>query len=29
MLVTAIAVMSGSEFPDQLPALDSWQTDKI
>ncbi|WP_062226340.1 MurR/RpiR family transcriptional regulator [Aureimonas frigidaquae] len=29
MLVTAIAVTSGSEFPDQLPALDSWQTDKI
>ncbi|WP_127142662.1 MurR/RpiR family transcriptional regulator [Pelagibacterium montanilacus] len=29
MLVTAIAVISGSEFPDQLPALDSWQTDKI
>lgn len=29
MLVTAIAVASGSEFPDQLPALDSWQTDKI
>jgi len=29
MLVTAIAVLSGSEFPDQLPALDSWQTDKI
>lgn len=29
MLVTAIAVTSGSEFPDQLPALDSWETDKI
>lgn len=29
MLVTAIAVKSGSEFPDQLPALDSWRTDKI
>ncbi|MDW6023438.1 MurR/RpiR family transcriptional regulator [Mesorhizobium sp. BAC0120] len=29
MLVTAIAMRSGSEFPDQLPALDSWQTDKI
>ncbi len=29
MLVTAIAIASGSEFPDQLPALDSWQTDKI
>jgi len=29
MLVTAIAVSSGSEFPDQLPALDSWLTDKI
>ena len=29
MLVTSIAVSSGSEFPDQLPALDSWQTDKI
>ena len=29
MLVTAIAMTSGSEFPDQLPALDSWQTDKI
>ncbi len=29
MLVTAIAITSGSEFPDQLPALDSWQTDKI
>ncbi|HTI01801.1 MAG TPA: SIS domain-containing protein [Acidisoma sp.] len=29
MLVTAIAVVRGSEFPDHLPALDSWQTDKI
>lgn len=29
MLVTAIAMTSGSQFPDQLPALDSWQTDKI
>lgn len=29
MLVTAIAMMSGSEFPDQLPALDAWQTEKI
>jgi RpiR family carbohydrate utilization transcriptional regulator len=29
MLVTAIAMTSGSEFPDQLPALDFWQTDKI
>ena len=29
MLVTSMAVISGSEFPDQLPALDSWQTDKI
>jgi len=29
MLVTAIAIDSGSQFPDQLPALDSWQTDKI
>ena len=29
MLVTAIAMAAGSEFPDQLPALDSWQTDKI
>ena len=29
MLVTAMAIASGSEFPDQLPALDSWQTDKI
>jgi RpiR family carbohydrate utilization transcriptional regulator len=29
MIVSAIAVASGSEFPDQLPALDSWQTEKI
>ena len=29
MLVTAIAMASGSAFPDQLPALDSWRTDKI
>lgn len=29
MLVTAIAIASGSKFPDQLPALDLWQTDKI
>lgn len=29
MLVTAIAIASGSQFPDQLPALDSWQTEKI
>lgn len=29
MLVTVIAIESGSRFPDQLPALDSWQTDKI
>ncbi|EHU1702117.1 MurR/RpiR family transcriptional regulator [Acinetobacter calcoaceticus] len=29
MLVTAIAIASGSQFPDQLPALDLWQTDKI
>jgi RpiR family carbohydrate utilization transcriptional regulator len=29
MLVTSIAVTSGSEFPDQLPALDAWQTEKI
>jgi RpiR family transcriptional regulator, carbohydrate utilization regulator len=29
MLVTAIAMTSGSAFPDQLPALDSWRTDKI
>ena len=29
MLVTAIAMSGGSRFPDQLPALDSWRTDKI
>ncbi|OAN71730.1 transcriptional regulator [Rhodobacteraceae bacterium EhC02] len=29
MMVTTIAVAKGSAFPDQLPALDSWQTDKI
>ena len=29
MMVTVIAMAMGSEFPDQLPALDSWQTDKI
>ncbi|ENU58127.1 MurR/RpiR family transcriptional regulator [Acinetobacter guillouiae] len=29
MLVTAIAIASGSQFPDQLPALDLWHTDKI
>ena len=29
MLVTAIAITSGSEFPDHLPALDFWQTEKI
>ncbi|WP_279483587.1 MurR/RpiR family transcriptional regulator [Aureimonas sp. SK2] len=29
MLVTSIAMIGGSEFPDQLPALDSWQTEKI
>ncbi|MFT4133005.1 MurR/RpiR family transcriptional regulator [Labrys sp. (in: a-proteobacteria)] len=29
MLVTAIAISSGSQFPDQLPALDNWLTDKI
>ena len=29
MLVTAIAMKNGSEFPDQLPALDSWQTEKV
>jgi RpiR family carbohydrate utilization transcriptional regulator len=29
MLVTAIAVMTGAEFPDQLPALDSWLTEKL
>ncbi len=29
MMVTSIAVAKGSVFPDQLPALDSWQTDKF
>lgn len=29
MLVTTIALIKGSEFPDQLPALDSWQIDKL
>ena len=29
MLATAVAMRRGSAFPDQLPALDSWQTDKI
>lgn len=29
MMVTVIAKAMGSQFPDQLPALDSWQTDKI
>jgi len=29
MLVTAIAVMTGNEFPDQLPAIDSWLTEKL
>ncbi|MGY2376925.1 MurR/RpiR family transcriptional regulator [Pseudomonas sp. SDO524_S393] len=29
MLVAAIAIASGSQFPDQLTALDSWRTDKI
>lgn len=29
MLVTALAVATGNEFPDQLPALDSWRTDKL
>ncbi|KAF0170484.1 MAG: putative Phosphogluconate repressor HexR RpiR family [Rhodobacteraceae bacterium] len=29
MMVTMIAMAKGSAFPDQLPALDSWQTDKI
>ncbi|MEM6499937.1 MAG: MurR/RpiR family transcriptional regulator [Pseudomonadota bacterium] len=29
MLVTAIAISEGSQFPDQLPALDSCQTEKI
>jgi len=29
MLVTTMSITSGAEFPDQLPALDSWVTDKI
>lgn len=29
MLVTAIAAIRGSEFPDQLPALDLWQAEKF
>ncbi|PZX10533.1 RpiR family transcriptional regulator [Palleronia aestuarii] len=29
MMVTVIAKAMGSQFPDQLPALDSWKTDKI
>lgn len=29
MMVTVIAKAMGSQFPDQLPALDSWQTDKV
>lgn len=29
MLTTALAAISGNEFPDQLPALDFWQTEKI
>ena len=29
ILVTTIAISQGSAFPDQLPALDSWQTEKI
>lgn len=29
MLISAIAVISGSQFPDQLPALDLWLTEKI
>lgn len=29
MLVTAIAVSTGNAFPDQLPALDSWVTEKV
>ncbi|CNB24552.1 hypothetical protein [Yersinia similis] len=29
MLVTAIVIASGYQFPDQLAALDSWLTDKI
>ncbi len=29
MLVTTMAIASGSPFPDQLQALDSWVTDKL
>lgn len=29
MLVSTISIASGVEFPDQLPALDSWVTEKI
>ncbi|MCG8360113.1 MAG: SIS domain-containing protein [Kiloniellales bacterium] len=29
ILVTVMAIKSGNEFPDQLPALDSWITEKI
>ena len=29
MLVSTISIASGSEFPDQLPALDSWVTEKL
>jgi len=29
MLASAIAQSRGAEFPDQLQALDSWQTEKI
>lgn len=29
MLVTSMAIASDSPFPDQLPALDSWVTEKI
>jgi len=29
MLVSCIAQSRGAEFPDQLHALDSWQTEKI
>lgn len=29
MLVTTLSITSGAEFPDQLPALDSWVRDKI
>ena len=29
MLVTAMSIASGAEFPDQLPALDSWVKDAL